>query len=416
MTNQTLPYRELLDFGVGINRLNGKICGFPFHDADVTAVEGGAGSRVSAEFNQVNSYVSLATSLGIDAAASARLGMFGADASFQFAESLSINSYSMYVYLRVTVNLAFKQTRRLQYVPEALALLKAGRTADMRAAYGDWFVRGVSTGGQFMSIIEIKTKDEESRREISGSLQGSYGIAASIESHAKSTYQQAVIGHETHAIYDIVGGPSELPREPEDVFDAAQTWISAITAPQSQLAVPYRVGYVGLDTVPSEFSPTWIELEMAEEFLTDIASERLQTRRRRNDLQYILLNQNEFLWDGRQDLWTSSLEQSVAALESNLQLISKAASAQVRDVSTRPVLERFEVPSYEVPLRVERLGNTTPAVDSKVEPGWKLDPKTIRNLNVRAINPRFNEALLQHVTQTKEPAVKTIRHLGKRTS
>ncbi len=361
MVDQELPYRDLFDFGVGMDRLTGEVKGFPFQDATAEGVQGAAGPITSLDFNKVESYSSLAHAFGIDAKVSARFGLFGADASFKLNESLSMNSYSLYVYAVATASLPFKQVRRPEYRSEALALLKAGRTAEFRQAYGDWFVRGIRSGGRILSIIEIKTKDEETTRTIDADLKGSYGINFSadvaVQDKIKSTFGRA----STHVTLDQAGASPRKIEHADQVFDQIMAWLQEMTAPESNVAVPFRMGLVDYKTVPTEAQATFVEIALAEEFLTELADLRLQCLRLKSDVDYILLHQDEFLWENRQDQWVGQLTELAQTLNSAMAKISQAASAQSRDATTRPDFTPEAIPPYQLPKRVEKSGTTQPS-------------------------------------------------------
>ena len=129
-------------------------------------------------------------------------------------------------------------------------MCKAGGPAAFRAAYGDWFVRGIATGGQLLSLIEIRTSDQAERRKVDAALSGSYGYSFSAETNLKSTFESAVGSSTTNIVQHQVGGSPRSIQKPEDVFGALEAFITELSAPECQTAVPYQVGCVSYDTVP----------------------------------------------------------------------------------------------------------------------------------------------------------------------
>src|SRR5688572_2907119 len=159
---QLLPYSKLHSYLCGFDQLTGAIMGFPFQDAEAKPVSGASGATTSTEFNKVESAEALTESLSVDSRAEARFGLFGADASLSVDMSSSMNRYSIYLYALAKIDLAFQQVEDTVYKPEVLELLKQpGGSAAFRKAYGDRFIRGMASGGQLLSIIDIRTKTDE---------------------------------------------------------------------------------------------------------------------------------------------------------------------------------------------------------------------------------------------------------------
>jgi hypothetical protein len=330
---QLLPYSKLHSYLCGIDRLTGEIKGFPFEKAEPQSVQGAGGAIQSLEFNKVESYEHLATALSVDAKAEARFGLFGADASFAFDKTMSINSYSIFVYAVAKVERAFDQVEDPKYKPEAAELAK-GAGGAFREAYGDWFVRGIATGGELLSLIEIRTKDEAQRTDIDAALSGSYGISFSAEAETKQTFETATSGTTTHIVQHQVGGTPVSISNPADVFDKLRAFVEELSAEDCETAVPYQVGYVDYSTVPIPGAPSWIDLEQAEYNLSLLAQLRTASLRALADVQYVLTNQTEFVWDAHnQDAWVKSLNEASRAFIQHIDTIQQTASGIAKDAT-----------------------------------------------------------------------------------
>lgn len=353
--SQVLPYSKLHSYLCGLDRLTGEIKGFAFAQAQPAAVDGAAGATQALEFNKVESYEQLATALSIDVKAQARFGLFGADASFSFDKSLSMNSYSIFVYAVASVERAFTQVLDPQYKPEAVALIKsAGGNAAFRKAYGDWFIRGMTTGGQFLSLVEIRTTSESQRQDIDAALSGSYGLNFSADAKVKSSFSQATQHSETHIVQRQVGGITRAISKPEDVFDQMIAWVTELSAPGCTTAVPFQSGCVSYDTVPIPDAPNQIDIDQAEQSLDMLAQLRLRHVRAINDIDYVLTNQGEFVWEGpvAKDAWVKALNDTSAVFTRNLTTVQKAASAIAHDVTTQVDLDNLiAIPSIDMPKR-----------------------------------------------------------------
>jgi hypothetical protein len=344
--------------------------GFPFVPAPPEAIPGAAGATHSIEFNKVESYEQLATALSVDAKAEARYGLFSADMSFSFENSMSMNSYSIYVYAVANVERAFTQIPDPKYKPEAAALVKqGGGSRAFRAAYGDWFVRGMATGGQIMSLIEIRTHDETNRQDIDASLSGSYGVAFSGEVNLKEKFSKAVGTSNTHIVQHQVGGTPRHIETPDQVFDEITAFVDELAAPNCDTAVAYQVGCVPYETVPIPDAPPWVDVEQAEQSLDLLAQMRKGHLRVLADVQYVLTNQSEFVW-GPEPERAELIKKLNAASKvyfENLSTIQQTASAIAKDLTTPLDLkELVDYPDVALPSRSP--GEVKPEETSSQEP------------------------------------------------
>jgi hypothetical protein len=347
------------------------------------AIAGAAGATQSIEFNKVESYERLATALSVDAKAEARYGLFSADASLSFEKSMSMNSYSIYVYAVANVERAFTQVPDPKYKPEAAALVKqGGGVAAFRKAYGDWFVRGMATGGQILSLIEIRTHDETHRQTMDAKLSGSYGVSFSAELDVKTSFSQAVGDSSTHIVNHQVGGTPRHIETVDVVFDEISAFVDELAAPDCKTAVAYQVGCVSYETVPIPDAPPWVDIEQAEQTLDLLAQMRKGHLRVLADIQYVLTNQSEFEWEGGpkpKPEWLKSLNDVNKVYVDNLTTIQRAASAIANDVTTSLDLKGLvDTPDLAMPPR-----NLGAAAVKPEEVTSQPAPKTLKEAMAR---------------------------------
>ena len=315
--------------------------GFPFEDAKPEPVTGAAGATTSSEFNKVESYEQLSTALSVDARAEARFGLFGADASLSLDKSMQLNSYSIFLYALAKVELAFQQVTSLTYKPDVLELLKQpGGTAAFRQAYGDWFIRGIATGGQFLSIIEIHTKNQDEKEQLDTELSGSYGYAVSGDLDLEKKFESSTGSTFSRVVRRQVGGTPVTINAPDDVVPAVTSWVSELTS--GTKAVPYQVGWVSYDTVPVP-GVNWLDASIAEENLDILGQARKVYTSALSDVMYVLENRDEFLWDGPvddkgtvlgQEAWLKELQTGQEKLLQNRDDTVKKAKDIAKDLST----------------------------------------------------------------------------------
>src|SRR5436305_3053934 len=106
MAEQTVPYREGMDYGVGVDTPSGAMCNVAVEGAP-TEISNAPGSILSYSMQQVTSEEDLQTQLGISASAGGGIGLFSASARLDFAKKCHFHSSSVLFIVQVTVQTAF---------------------------------------------------------------------------------------------------------------------------------------------------------------------------------------------------------------------------------------------------------------------------------------------------------------------
>jgi hypothetical protein len=125
-------------------------------------------------FESVDTQDDLKESLGISAAADVRIGLFSGGAKMSFCEQHAVNSSSSYVAGRSFVQNPLRHGKGFRLTKEAQALVDAGRMDDFKRAFGDRFVRSLSTGGEFCVVARITCSSEAHQSNLNVKLHGEY--------------------------------------------------------------------------------------------------------------------------------------------------------------------------------------------------------------------------------------------------
>ena len=142
-----------MNYGLGFNSLTGKIRGDALVPGQAKEIKGVEGQTIRYYLSKVESVEELHTQLGLSAEVNAQFGLFGASAKFDFAQTSTFNSYSVFMVARVEVINAFRQLDGPRLDPPAEALLKPGGDRDRFAEqFGDSFIIGMQTGGEFCAV------------------------------------------------------------------------------------------------------------------------------------------------------------------------------------------------------------------------------------------------------------------------
>ena len=98
---------------------------------------------------------------------SAGIGLFSASASFDFSKKCKIQSSSLTVLVAAKETFAFQQMDSPRLSELAARLVEAGKKAQFAEQFGEYFVRGISTGGRFVGVVRIDTKSQQSKTDVS---------------------------------------------------------------------------------------------------------------------------------------------------------------------------------------------------------------------------------------------------------
>src|SRR5712691_8649590 len=192
-----VSYRHGYDFGVGVRSASGSPMGLSIAGTPTTIAEASGGSG-GFQMLRVQTTEELESHLGISVDASGGVGLFSASDRFSYAKDCKVQSSSISVLLYCTKQFGFMQIKNPSLGPEAGQLVSDGKVDLFDERFGDCFVRGISTGGQFYGLVRIDAQSKESRQNIENSLAGSYGpfsadVQVKLSEAMKSTRSSAEV-------------------------------------------------------------------------------------------------------------------------------------------------------------------------------------------------------------------------------
>ncbi|NML65452.1 hypothetical protein HHL22_09570 [Hymenobacter sp. RP-2-7] len=283
-----LPFNDE-EIGMGVNSESGLAVGTALDNFTVQEESTASGQEVSAAIKIINSHEELMDSLDLSFEAQGRYGFYSASAKAAFAESSHYNSTSTFLVARCIVQNPFRRGRNWRVQPTAQALLDAVRFDEFKTAFGDSFVRGLQTGGEFYSVIRITSVSSTTQSELSaaleaemnglvaaGSFKGQFQQANSssnTRSEFSSTlFQRAGSGAQSAVVIDI----GEVLARYKNFPDIAQT-----------SAFAYETEVATYDTLPLPI-PTPEEQADFLLALRDAREKKLRYIQVRNDLEFAL--------------------------------------------------------------------------------------------------------------------------------
>ena len=121
----------------------------------------------SSTFSQVDRLEDVFSALGIDVGVSGYYGFFSGDAKFDYTKQMKMSQQSSHILAQVTVENSPARCTNPTFTKDAQALLNTGDMVGFRNRFGDGYVRGMQTGGEYFALYSIfneQLEDQESAR------------------------------------------------------------------------------------------------------------------------------------------------------------------------------------------------------------------------------------------------------------
>jgi len=109
--------------------------------------------------------------MGMSMEAQGRYGFFSGAVKASFVERTNYNTTSTFLIAQCLVQNPMTRGHGFKLAPAAKTLLDSNREGEFRAGFGDSFVRGLQTGGEFYTVIRITSASAETQRELAAKLQ-----------------------------------------------------------------------------------------------------------------------------------------------------------------------------------------------------------------------------------------------------
>lgn len=283
------------EIGMGFNSDTGIAVGTALEGFTVQADPVATGQAVTSQIVIVNSHEELMDNLSMSFDAQGRYGFISGSAKASFAENSSYNSTSTFLVAQCLVSNPMTRGQNFQVTQSAQALLSTQRFADFKTAFGDSFVRGLHTGGEYYAVIRITSVSVSKQKDLSATLHAeAQGLVASGSFQAQ--FQEANSSDSTRSEYTAsmfqqAGTGSQI--SPTVQIDEVLSRYKQF--PQIALANPgaYETEVATYDTLPLP-TPT---AEQQEDFvlaMADARDKKLHYIQTRNDLTFALANPGFF--------------------------------------------------------------------------------------------------------------------------
>lgn len=290
MQQEQILIRNGFDIGIGVAAASGSPMALGA-TGTVTAPQVGTGGSGSFSFRRLESNEDLATELGIGADVSAGIGLFSGSLSFDFTKRCKLQASSLAVLVSAEERFAFQQMDSPVLSPAAAQLVADGKLKQFADQFGEYFVRGIVTGGRFVGVMRIDTRSAQSRTDVDIALSASYGFTVDAESRVKISNALSSANARVEAFILHDGGristrptssdPLELLNQ---LYKAMDEWTSTVRAEPKAYFVTVAPYVIALGPEPANSA----DLEHQRDVLIRCAKLRTQTMDKLNLVEYIL--------------------------------------------------------------------------------------------------------------------------------
>lgn len=363
------------EIGMGFNSESGLAVGTALQDFTVEENPAASGQEVTSSITIVGSHEELMEKLGMSFQAQGRYGFFSASAKAKFSESSNFNSTSTFLVAHCIVHNPLRRGKNFKVSSDAKALLDANRFREFKTAFGDSFVRGLQTGGEFYSVIRITSMSASKQFDLAATLQaeanglvagGSFkasfteaNSSASTRSEFTATmYQNAGSGPEIAPIVEISEAITRFKRFPEIA---------------SASAAAFETEVATYDTLPLPV-PTAEEQEDFLFALVDAREKKLRYIQTRNDLEFALRNPAFFDTPPPNDVLMSAIGTYTRLINAVMDHASQLSRGQITpprifdpNATSPPIAEPERIPLQRAAIVPPESSVEVPSV---VIPDW----------------------------------------------
>jgi hypothetical protein len=397
MPNEVRAFGGFMDFALGINSVSGDIRGQAVTRTPAAAVPNADGQTVIFHVHSVTSTEDIKKALGVSAEVSAAFIGGGGSASFDFAESSNIHSFSSFLLVSSNVTNASTHMLNEEILPVAAALVAAGQSDRFREEFGDRYIKGIETGGAFFAIIEVQTTDSTDQTNVAASLsvEAFIGGAEQLKSHFNSSNLSSLSTHHLDINSLQVGGQAASAQQfttADQMLDAAAKFATTV----HDHPVAYRVELQDYQSLNLPPPPNAADIQNAKDVLSDCASRREAWLRFRNDIAFTMNNPTQF------ETPASDLSALDGQAAKALNTINLGASACLNDLKACKFSDVAEPDRSKLP-------NRKAGTASKPDGVWRPDDNTfdVSQLEIVSTGPGQANVIVTFRHGQNAPIVKS---------
>jgi len=192
----------------------------------------------------------LQEALGLSASVAGGYAGFQGTAKVNFSKQCSVTQYCLYVVLSVEVINSCVSIDSPALVPDAVELLRAGNTTRFRERFGNRYISGLKTGGEYYAVYRVQSFDQQERSNIAAKISASFHnplLSSSLNTEIESSKSTSLNNLNVSVFVFSAGGVSTTETALAEMIEKAHSFPALVAGPN---AIPYQVildEYSGLD-------------------------------------------------------------------------------------------------------------------------------------------------------------------------
>jgi hypothetical protein len=293
-----MPVREFeqsegMAYGVGFDSVSGVVRGDCVVRTEPESPVGVAGQEVVFKLRQITSSSELAKELNISASASLRAAFGKVSAKATYVSQQNINQFSVYLIADVSVTNPTRRMRDIKLTDEAWKLLELKGEDLFRDRCGDEFLSGITTGGEYIAILQITTKTEEERENVSVSVRakgtgGTWSAGADFKFALESISKEYEVEVTS---FQQGGDTTDVPDTVDEIIERAVNFPEQVEGNEAFAFSAFFQDYKALD-LPDGRNP--IDVENQKRVIEKLADYYLFYSDVLNNIEYVFKNAEQF--------------------------------------------------------------------------------------------------------------------------
>ncbi|MHB1206870.1 MAG: hypothetical protein ACYCZX_14970 [Rhodospirillaceae bacterium] len=273
-----------------------------------------SGQLVVFRMLEIESMSDLKQALDINAAGSFS-GLFGvsANARSSFATARHVNRYSVYMFVHVTVTNSTVGLDTYKLTSDGMAAANGGQaaTAAFYEKYGDTFVAGISTGGEFIALVEFACESDEESTKLSAAVNASGGMW-NVSADFSSTMSN-LTKNTTNAISIYRNGGSGTLGNLQELVKAATEFPESVKPTAAPITWSFTTYGYNVALPAGVSGPS---LSLALDVIEELGQLYERTEAVKNDLDYVETYPRQF--DAREQQALPGLRKDIDALRKKI--------------------------------------------------------------------------------------------------
>jgi len=253
------------------------------------------GQSVEYSLRKIDSYSSLQSEFGMNAAVSFRTGLWKGSSQMSYFSSQKVSSLSTFLMVRVRVR-NVSESAELVIDP---SLQKLKPDAFWRLC-GDHYVSQVITGGEFVAIVEYVSHTQEELKDVRGKLGASVGNFTGASGNLEFSQKLSSIGTSSQKNIQIIRKGTDEPIPLDDIasiLEYARTFPTKVGShgkpyPYDVILMPYQ----NIRGAP-DFSKLTIEFN--KRLIEELSKKQSSAYVLASDIRYVLENPERFIFGAR---------------------------------------------------------------------------------------------------------------------